>query len=157
MSARVGRRLEAMGLALPPPADAVANYRPFVRFGGFVQLAGAAPVENGHYAVVGKVGGDLDIEAGRRAARLCALNLIATLQDACEGDLDRVQRFLMIRGFVNATEAFERVPHVIDAASDLVIALFGPEIGSHARTSIGCTTLPSRVAVEIDALVALRP
>lgn len=118
-----------------------------------MQLAGTAPSENGRYVYVGQVGRDLTIEQGKAAARLCALNLLATLRDACAGDLDRVRRFLMVRGFVHADTQFEDVPAVINGASDLIISVFGSDIGRHARTSIGCATLPARVAVEIDALV----
>ena len=154
--AEFDRRLDELGLVLPQAPTPAANYLPFASAGGLIQLAGVAPSSNGAYAVVGKIGDDLDIEDGRRAASICALNLLAVLKLACEGDLDRVQRFVMLRGFVNATAEFERVPFVIDAASDLIISVFGPQVGSHARTSIGCATLPGRVAVELDALVLLR-
>ena len=155
MSDGIDRRLEELDIILPSPPPPVANYQSFARVGSLVQLAGVAPVENGRHAVIGKVGRDLDIDAGRRAARLCALNLLANLRLACEGRLGRVSRILMVRGFVNAASSFERVPQVIDAASDLILSVFGPKIGHHARTSIGCATLPYRVAVEIDALVLL--
>jgi YjgF/chorismate_mutase-like, putative endoribonuclease len=106
---------------------------------------------------VGKVGRELDLVAGRRAARLCAINLFAALENACDGDLDRVRRFVMLRGFVNATEEFEDVPLVMNGASDLIVEVFGSAVGRHARTSIGCATLPGRVAVELDAVVSIEP
>jgi enamine deaminase RidA (YjgF/YER057c/UK114 family) len=155
MSGRIAQRLIELQLVLPPPPAPVANYVPFVAEGHLVQIAGVAPTEAGSYAFVGKVGRELDLADGRRAARLCAINLLATLNSACNGDLDRVARFVMVRGFVNATEDFEDVPLVMNGASDLIVEVFGPEVGRHARTSIGCATLPSRVAVEIDALVSI--
>jgi enamine deaminase RidA (YjgF/YER057c/UK114 family) len=155
MNATVERRLREVGLTLPPQPVPAANYLPFAREGGLVQLAGVAPTEHGAYAVVGKIGRDLTLEDGQRAARLCALNMLANLRAACGGDLDRVRRVMMVRGFVNAAEDFEGVPLVMNGASDLIVEVFGPEIGRHARTSIGCATLPSRVAVEIDALVVI--
>jgi enamine deaminase RidA (YjgF/YER057c/UK114 family) len=144
-----------LGLVLPGRPTPAANYRSFVRDGRLVCLAGVAPTENGAYAVIGKVGKELDLEDGRRAARICALNMLANLKAACGGDLDRVHRIAMVRGFVNATEDFEQAPLVINGASDLLVEVFGAEIGAHARTSIGCATLPGRVAVEIDALVII--
>jgi enamine deaminase RidA (YjgF/YER057c/UK114 family) len=151
----VEQRLAELNVTLPRPPSPAANYLPFVRAGRLVQLAGVAPVKDGRYAVVGKLGRELDLDAGRRAARICALNAIASLNAACDGNLDRVAQFLMVRGFVNATEDFESVPAVINGASDLIIDIFGPAKGQHARTSIGCATLPGRVAVEIDALVLI--
>jgi urease accessory protein len=103
-------------------------------------VAGVAPYKDGKYAVVGTVGEELGIEDGQHAARICALNLLATLRHACRGDLDRVERFMMVRGFVKAPSSFEQVPSVINGASDLIIDVFGADIGLHARTSIGCAT-----------------
>ncbi len=155
MAAKIDLRLTELGIVLPPAPKPSANFLPYRQHKEIVQLSGVAPVENGSYAVVGKVGQDLSIEDGQRAAKICALNLMANLKEACQGDLDRVQYFISVRGFVNATEGFPHVPQVINGASDLIIEIFGSEIGRHARTSIGCATLPSRVAVEIDAIVII--
>lgn len=151
----IDSRIARLGITLPPQPVPSANYMPFVRHESLVQLAGVAPTENGEYAVVGKIGQSLDFADGVRAARLCALNAISNLKFACEGDLDRVQKIMMVRGFVNASEEFMRIPQVMNGASDLLISVFGEEIGTHARTSIGCSTMPSRVAVEIDCLVVI--
>jgi enamine deaminase RidA (YjgF/YER057c/UK114 family) len=124
MDGTIARRLSELGLVLPPQPLPVANYLPFVREGRLVQIAGVAPTENGRYAVVGKLGRRLTLEDGRRAARLCALNILATLRAACGGDLDRVRRVMMVRGFVNAAEDFEDVPLVINGASDLIVEGF---------------------------------
>jgi len=155
MAGRVDQRLSALRLSLPAPPAPVANYLPFSREGQLVQIAGVAPVHDGAYAVVGKLGGDVSLKDGKKAAQLCALNLMSVIKQACGGDLDRVRRFLMVRGFVNATDDFEEVPAVMNGASDLIVEAFGPDVGSHARTSIGCATLPSRVAVELDALILI--
>jgi len=153
MGQTIERRLAELSLILPAQPKPAANYVPFVRDGRLIQLSGVAPSQNGVYAVVGKIGRDLDLKDGQRAARICALNLLANLKAACGGDLDRVRRFMMVRGFVNAADDFEQIPLVVNGASDLIVEIFGPEIGRHARTSIGCASLPSRVAVEIDATV----
>jgi enamine deaminase RidA (YjgF/YER057c/UK114 family) len=155
MCATVNNRLSEQGLILPEPPPPVADYLPFTKEGRILQVSGVAPTENGAYAVVGKVGRELDLEDGRRAARICALNLLSVINMACYGELDRVRRFFMIRGFVNATEDFEAVPDVINGAADLIISVFGAAIGAHARTSVGCATLPGRVAVEVDALILI--
>lgn len=148
-------RLKRLGIELPPPSEPTANYLPFARFNNLVQLAGVAPIENGRYTVVGKVGKSLDFADGVNAARICALNALSNLNLACGGDLDRVKKIMMVRGFVNASEDFYRVPQVMNGASDLLIAVFGEDVGTHARTSIGCATLPSGVAVEFDCMAVI--
>lgn len=155
MSKTINSRLKKLGIELPPPSEPSANYIPFARADNLVQLAGVAPIENGQYAVVGKVGKSLDFADGVNAARICALNALSNLKLACGGELDRVKKIIMVRGFVNASERFYRVPQVMNGASDLLIAVFGEEIGRHARTSIGCATLPSGVAVELDCMVMI--
>lgn len=106
--------------------------------------------------IVGKVGVGLDLDEGRQAAARAAENLLAVLADAIEGDLNRIERLLMVRGYVNAAEEFGQVHKVIDAASAVLISNLG-ERGRHARTSIGCATLPNRNAVTLEAVAAVRP
>lgn len=140
---------------LPEPPTPSANYLPFVAAGNIVQVAGVAPKRNGRYAFQGKLGDTLGATEGYDAARLCGLNALALLKQACGGCLDRIERVVMLRGFVNAAPDFRAVPQVIDGASDLLIEVLGEGVGRHARTSVGCATLPAGVAVEIDVLVAL--
>ena len=148
-------RLQAMDISLPEPPKPSGNFVPYRRHNDIVQLSGVAPTCQGNYVFQGRLGAELSVAEGYRAARLCALNAIAQLQEACSGQLDTVRRVLSIRGFVRATPDFELVPKVVDGASDLVIAAFGEQVGRHARTSIGCATLPAGVAVEIDLIVAV--
>lgn len=148
-------KLAALGLELPRPPVPIASFLPYRVCRGTVHLAGQVNEWNGAVPFVGKVGGVFDIEQGKQAAQLCALNLLACLKLACEGDLDRVARCLQVRGFVNCTPEFEFVPMVINGASDLFVALWG-EAGRHARTAIGVACLPRRAAVEVDALFELR-
>lgn len=155
MELKINNRISELGITLPAPPTPSANYVPYTRIDEILQLSGVAPKLNDEYAVVGKIGHDLSMAEGIYAARLCALNAISNLKAACEGNLDIVRKFVMIRGFVNATEDFARVPAVIDGASNIIIDVFGEEIGKHARTAIGCATLPSRVAVEIDCTVLI--
>jgi enamine deaminase RidA (YjgF/YER057c/UK114 family) len=146
MNGRVTQRLTELQLVLPPPPSPVANYVPYVREGRFVQVAGVAPIERGSYTVVGKVGRELGLPEGLRAARLCALNLLATLKSACAGDLDRVTRVLMVRGFVNATEDFEDVPLVIDGLQISLSKSLVPTWG--AMPVPRSAALPSRAALQ---------
>jgi enamine deaminase RidA (YjgF/YER057c/UK114 family) len=148
---RLESDLTHMGLALPDPPKPIANFLPWRRSGALVFLAGQVNEWNGTVPFVGKVGRELDLDAGRAAAQLCALNLFACLKLACEGDLDRIVQCVQVRGFVNCDPEFEFVPAVVNGASDLFVALLG-EAGRHARTAIGVASLPRRAAVEVDAV-----
>ncbi|MBL27658.1 MAG: hypothetical protein CMM50_08935 [Rhodospirillaceae bacterium] len=151
MSGLIAARLQELGITLPAVPAPIANFVPFVRAGEIVVLAGQTCEWNGVVRYAGKIGIDFDIETGREAARICALNLLAALEVACEGNLDRVRRCLRLGGFVNCDPDFDRVPAVIDGASDLMMTLFGAN-GGHARTAVGVATLPQRAAVEVDAI-----
>ncbi len=154
----VETRLTAMGLSLPVPPTPIANFLPWRRSGNLVFLAGQVNEWNGTVPFVGKIGRDLDLAAGKEAAQLCALNLLACLKLACDGDLDRVAQCVQVRGFVNCDPEFEFVPAVVNGASDLFAALYG-DAGRHARTAIGVASLPQRAAVEVDAVfeIATKP
>lgn len=147
----VETRLAAMGLALPVPPTPIANFLPWRRSGNLVFLAGQVNEWNGTVPFVGKVGRDLDLDAGKAAAQLCALNLLACLKLACDGDLERVVQCVQVRGFVNCDPEFEFVPAVVNGASDLFAAVYG-DAGRHARTAVGVASLPRRAAVEVDAV-----
>jgi enamine deaminase RidA (YjgF/YER057c/UK114 family) len=155
MTGRIVARLEELGIELPQPATPVANYVPFVRSGHAVFIAGQLPRRGLERPFVGKLGRDLGIEEGRAAARLCALQVVAHLSAALQGDLDRVARCVRLGGFVNSAPEFEGQPAVLDGASDLIVQIFG-DAGRHARTAVGVNALPYDVAVEIDALFEVR-
>ena len=148
---RLEADLAAMGLTLPDPPKPIANFLPWRRSGALVFLAGQVNEWNGTVPFVGKVGRELDLDAGLAAARLCALNLLACLKLACDGDLDRVAQCIQVRGFVNCDPEFEFVPAVVNGASDLFVALLG-DAGRHARTAVGVASLPRRATVEVDAV-----
>lgn len=140
-------RLRAAGLALPPLRPKAGRYAGWARAGDLLFLSG-----QGADGYVGRVGADLDVEAGRRAARDCMLNLLAQTRDAL-GSLDRVARVVKVLGFVACTEDFREAPRVIDAASDVLHIAFGDEAGAHARSAIGAHALPLGFAVEIEMIV----
>ena len=141
--------------ALPSPPEPVGRYAPYVRFGDLVALSAISSARNGAL-VTGKVGRDLDLEGGRAAARRAAENLLAVLVEAAGGDPERIARILMVRGYVNAADDFGQVHKVVDAASELLIERLGAERGTHARTALGCATLPNRNAVTLEALALMR-
>jgi enamine deaminase RidA (YjgF/YER057c/UK114 family) len=151
---KIEDKLREMGLELPQPPLPIANFVPWRLHGGTVYLAGQVCEWNGTVPYVGKLGREWDVDAGKKGAQLCALNLLACLKLACEGDLDRVQGCLRVGGFVNCDPDFPSVPMVVNGASDLIVALLGPA-GRHARTAIGVANLPRGAAVEVDAIFAV--
>ncbi len=151
MAGRIEARLRELGLELPVSSTPGANYVPFVRSGALVFLTGQLSQWNGERRFVGKLGREWSVEEGRQAARLCALNLIAHLKTAADGDLDRVRRCVRIAGFVNSTPDFHAQSQVINGASDVFVDVFG-EAGRHARMAVGVAALPYDVAVEVEGV-----
>ena len=149
---QIDKRLAELGLNLPVPAKPVANYVPWGRTGNLVFISGQVPVENGKATYTGQLGDTVSLEDGAKSARLCAINLIAQLKDACGGDLDRVKRVVKLVGFVNATPSFTDHPKVINGASDVMVEVFGDK-GRHARSAVACPSLPLGVATEVEAIV----
>ena len=154
MTSRVEQRLAAQGLELPPAAAPAANYVPYAISGRLILVAGQLPFEGGRIAVVGRLGDDVSLADGQKAARLCALNLLAQAKAACGGDLDRLGRCLKLGGFVSCTPQFTDHPEVVNGASDLIALALG-EAGHHARFAVGCTSLPRNAAVEVEAIFEL--
>lgn len=148
-------RLEAMGLSLPPPPSAVANYVGLVKVGRIAFVSGHGPVENGELTFIGKLGRDMDVETGKKAAQLTMLNLLATLA-ADLGGLDRVERVVKLLVMVNSTPDFAEQPFVANGASDLLVEIFGPERGRHARSAVGLGALPFGISVEIEGIFEIR-
>jgi enamine deaminase RidA (YjgF/YER057c/UK114 family) len=148
-------RLKELGITLPKPPKPVASYVPFTISGNQVFISGQVPFADGALKYVGKLGADFSVEMGQAAAQLCAINILAVLQDACGGDLDKVVRCLKINVFVNATPDYDKHPEVANGASDLIAAVFG-EAGKHARAAVGMGSLPRGVAVEVDALFEIQ-
>ena len=152
---KIEDRLAALGIAIPAPNAPVANYVPFVRQGDLVHISGQVS-KNAEGGITGVVGEEVDAETAKRAARICGVNLIAQMKAACDGDLDRVARVVKLNGFVQAGPGFFEIPAVINGASDLMVEVFG-DAGRHARSAVGVYRLPLNFAVEVDAVVALRP
>ena len=149
-------RLRALGLEIPVLSVPRGNYVRARRHGSLLYLAGHGPVPDADgRRPSGKVGANLTLEQGYDAARSAGLGLLATLT-AELGDLSRVTAVIRVFGMVNGAPGFVATPAVIDGCSDLLIAVFGPEIGAHARSAIGVAELPGDMPVEIEAVVAVR-
>ncbi len=161
MTGKVEHRLHALGLVLPAPMrmpqGAVLPF-PWVRtFGNRAFVSGHAPLAaDGSLAKpLGKVGTDLTLEQGYEAARLTGLAILASLKHAL-GDLDRIEAWLRVFGMVNTGGGFNRFPAVINGFTDLMLEVFGPDAGAHARSAVGLAGLPFDIPVEIEAEVAIR-
>ncbi len=152
--AEITAKLAELGLTLPEAAAPVAAYVPVVIAGGLAHVSGQLPFVEGRL-VRGRLGDDVSLEEGYAAARACGLMLIAQLKAAL-GSLDRVERIVKLGGFVNSAADFTDQPKVVNGASELMVALFG-EAGKHARSAVGVPALPLGAAVEVDAIVAVRP
>jgi enamine deaminase RidA (YjgF/YER057c/UK114 family) len=150
----IDKRLAELGIEVPTPVAPVANYVPFVVTGNLVSISGQIPMKDGKLAFEGKVGDNVSVDEAREAARLCALNLISQMKAACGGNLDKVVRVVKLGGFVNCVDGFGGQPQVINAASDLMVDVFGDK-GKHSRSAVGTNALPLNVPVEIDALVEI--
>ena len=149
MAGRIEAKLAELGVTLPAVAAPAGNYVPWTISGNLVFIAGQITLVDGKPQFLGKLGGELTVEDGQKAAKLCALNILAQLRQACGGDLDRVKRCLRLGGFVACTPEFTDHPKVINGASDFIVAVLG-EAGRHARAAVGCASLPLGVAVEIE-------
>ncbi len=152
--AEVEAKLAALGLTLPAPAAPVAAYVPVVIAGGLAHVSGQVSFVNGEL-VKGRLGEDVSLEDGVHAAQGCGLMILAQLKAAL-GSFERVERIVKLGGFVNSTGDFTDQPKVVNGASELMVAVFG-EAGKHARSAVGVPALPLGVAVEVDAIVAVRP
>tara|TARA_B100001287_G_scaffold247614_1_gene226360 strand:- start:698 stop:1165 length:468 start_codon:yes stop_codon:yes gene_type:complete len=151
---KIASRIKELGIELPNAASPAANYIPFVLSGNQVVISGQIPFWNGELVGVGKLGSNLTVEEGGKIARICGLNLLAQLQVASGGDLDRVSRVVKLGGFVNCIDTFTDQPEVINGASDLMVEVFGDK-GRHARFAVGVGSLPRGVAVEVDGVFEL--
>jgi enamine deaminase RidA (YjgF/YER057c/UK114 family) len=143
-------RLAELGVTLPDAPAPAANYVPYVISANMVYVSGQISMADGQL-ICGKLGADMDTEAGAAAARSCAISLLAQLKAACGGNLDRLQRLVKLVGFVNSTPDFTEQPKVINGASDFMVAALG-DAGRHARSAVSAASLPLGVAVEIEAI-----
>jgi enamine deaminase RidA (YjgF/YER057c/UK114 family) len=148
----IADRLAELAIVLPKPAAPVASYVPVVIAGGLAHVSGQLPFIDGAL-VTGRLGENVDLDLGARAARACGLMILAQL-DAALGSLDRVERVVKLGAFVNSAAGFTDQPKVANGASDLMAEVFGDK-GRHARSAVGVPVLPLGAAVEVDAIIAV--
>lgn len=148
------QRLKELGLELPPAPKPMGLYKSLVIAGGLAYASGHGPLKADQSLITGRVGQDLDLEAGKAAARQTGLALLATARDHL-GTLDRVKRVVKILGMVNCTPEFREHPAVINGCSELFAEVFGREHGVGARSAVGMGSLPGNIAVEIEAIFEL--
>ena len=151
MAGIVEKKLNELGVVLKEPAAPVANYIPFVRTGNLLMVSGQICLDGeGKLVAKGQLGGGVSIEDGQKAARACAVNMLAQVK-AAVGDLDRVARVVRLCGYVNSVAGYTDGPKVMNGASDLMVAAFG-EKGKHSRTTVGVAALPQNAAMEVDGI-----
>ncbi|CAK0894348.1 unnamed protein product [Prorocentrum cordatum] len=153
MATAVEQRIAELGLSIPKPVAPVGSYLPWKKAGTIVYISGQIPRGEDNSLLTGTLGAGYSIDEGKAAARLCAINLIAQMKSACDGDLGKVKQILQVQGFVNSSPDFTDHPQVINGCSELLVEVFGKEVGSHSRFAVGNTSLPLGVAVEIGAVI----
>lgn len=154
MSGKYETRLAELGVTLPDAPAPAANYVPYVIVGDMVYVSGQIS-QDADGRINGKLGDDFTVEQGQAAAKTCAINLMAQLKAACDGDLDRLVQVVKLGGFVNCTPDFADHPKVINGASDFIGEVFG-NAGKHARAAVGSSSLPLGVAVEIEGIFQIK-
>ena len=147
-------RLVELKLDLPPAPKPVAVYKPLVVCGTLVYVSGHGPLKSDKTLITGRLGEDLDIAAGKQAARQVGLAIISTLRSEL-GSLDKVKRLIKVLGMVNSTPEFKEHPAVINGCSELFAEIWGPDNGIAARSAVGMGSLPGNIAVEIEAIFEL--
>ena len=151
MAGTIEKRLAELGLALPTPRSPIATYVPFVLSGKLLTVSGQICFgADGKMIAAGQLGGTVSVEDGQKAARACAINLLAQVKAAL-GDLDKVARVVRLNGFINSAPGFTDGPKVMNGASDLMVEVFGDK-GRHARTTVGVSALPADAAIEVDGM-----
>ena len=155
MMSQVEKRIKALGLDLPPAPSAAGIYYPVVITGNHLYVSGQGPVQSDGELIKGKVGRDLTLEEGQRAARQVGLTMLSTIR-AQIGDLDKIKRLIKTLGMVNCYPEFEQHPQTINGFSQLMVDVFGEELGKGARSAVGMS-LPANIAVEIEAVFELHP
>jgi enamine deaminase RidA (YjgF/YER057c/UK114 family) len=150
MAGMVEKKLQELGITLQEPRAPMANYVPFVRTGDLLTVSGQICLDGEGRLAKGRLGDGVSIEDGQKAARACAINLLAQVKAAL-GDLDKVVRVVRLGGFINSAPGFTDGPKVMNGASDLMVAVFGDK-GKHARSTVGVAALPADATVEVEGL-----
>lgn len=147
-------QFEKTGLTLPPAPAPLGVYKPCLVDGKYLYLSGHGPVQNDKSLIIGRIGKDMDMEAGKLAARQVGLTMLSTIKTHL-GSLNRVKRVIKVLGMVNCVPEFEKHPYIINGCSELFAAVWGTENGIGVRSAVGFGSLPDNIPVEIEALFEL--
>ena len=148
-------KIKELNIKLPKAADPVGSYVATKIIGNLLFISGQISITENGELIKGKVGKDLDTEAGYNAAKRCALSIVAQVKKACNDDLSKIKTCVKLTGFVNSTDDFTDQPKVINGASDLIASIFG-DAGMHTRAAVSTNSLPLGVSVEVDAIFELK-
>ncbi|MEM9332871.1 MAG: RidA family protein [Pseudomonadota bacterium] len=148
-------RVAELGLTIPQPPKPVASYVGFVKHGDLVFVSGQTPMVEGKITHPGILGRDVSLEDAVSEAQVCAINILAQMKSACDGDLDRIARCIRLGGFVASTPDFTDHPKVVNGASDFMGNVLGAK-GEHSRAAVGVAALPLNSCVEVDAIFAIK-
>lgn len=149
------KNIKELGITVPDLPVALANYVPYKIVDETMYVSGQAPIKDGKMLYTGKVGVDISIEDGIRAAELCCINIIAAVKKGINGNWNQLDHFVKLGGFVNSQDDFTDHPKIINGASDLLVKIFGNP-GKHARFAVGSNSLPMNISVEIEAIIKIK-
>ena len=149
------KKINELGLTLPEAKAPVGNYVAAKITNKMLFISGQISIDENGQLIKGKIGKDLDTEAGYNAAKRCALSIVAQVKKICEGDLSKIKSCIKLTGYVNSTDDFTDQPKVINGASDLIVSIFG-DSGMHSRAAVSTNSLPLGVSVEVDAIFELK-
>ena len=149
------KKINELGLTLPEAKAPVGNYVATKITNKLLFISGQISIDENGGLIKGKIGKDLDTEAGYNAAKRCALSIVSQVKKACDGDLSKVKSCIKLTGFVNSTDDFTDQPKVLNGASDLIASIFG-DAGMHSRAAVSTNSLPLGVSVEVDAIFELK-
>ena len=147
----IEENLKSLNIKLPEAPKPVGSYDAYKKVGKLIFVSGQVSFRNDGILIKGKVGSDLTLEQGQDAAKACAINILSQIKSACDGDLEKVKNCIKITGFVNSIDSFIEQPKIINAASELLVKIFG-EKGMHSRAAVSVNSLPLGASVEIEAI-----
>ena len=148
------QKIKDLNLTLPKAADPVGSYLATKKVGNLLYISGQISIDESENLIKGKLGKELTTDDGYKAAKRCALNIVAQAKKACDDDLSKIKSCIELTGFVNSTDEFIEQPKVINGASDLITSIFG-DIGMHTRVAVSTNSLPLGVSIEVDAIFEL--
>ena len=151
----ISENIKKLNIVIPDAPSPVGAYVAYKTINSLVFISGQLPIDNEGKMIKGKIGKELKLEDGQKAAKLCVINILAQIKKAVNGDLDKVKNCVKITGFVNSTDNFIDQPKVINPASEILTSIFG-ENGKHARAAVSTNSLPLGAAVEIDAIFEIK-